>query len=115
MKKFAFLTLIAFFIFGAAPQQTIAQTLKSSQTASEFRAGYDHFSQSLEVSLASPLKRERALIQVMNGRHEAIREVVIIDIRATTFNFDMSNLPDGVYTVQVTAPSFKDAMRFKKF
>lgn len=118
MKKLAYITLIAAFVFGVQTQKGFSSdnnTFALEEIENEnVRIGYDEANQNLNLVLVSDYASERVAVQVFSGRTMVIKEMLVITDRSQTFNIDLSDLPNGAYTVMVTGRSFKLNQRIKK-
>lgn len=118
MKKLAYITLIAAFVFGVQTQKGFSSdnnTFALEEIVNEnVRIGYDEANQNLNLVLVSDYASERVAVQVFSGRTMVIKEMLVITDRSQTFNIDLSDLPSGAYTVMVTGRSFKLNQRIKK-
>lgn len=118
MKKLAYITLAAAFIFGVQPQEAFStenNILEIEESVNEqVRIGYDERKETLLLVLESNGDTERALVQVEQNGKTYIKEALMVTGRSQTFEIDMSGLPGGAYTASVVAPSFKAVTRFKK-
>ena len=118
MKKLAYITLIAAFIFGVQTQEAFSSELNAFEMEERgeghARIGYDDNSETLTLVLATAGMKERVIVQVLSDRNVVIKEMFMVTGRAQTFEIDMAGLPGGAYTVQVTSKSLKETTRIKK-
>ncbi len=118
MKKLAYITLIAAFIFGTQPQEAFSTESNvfemEERGEAQVRIGYDDNSQTLTLVMATAGAKERVIVQVLSDRNVVLQEVYMVTSRTQTFEIDMAGLPEGAYTVNVTSKSFKESTRIKK-
>lgn len=118
MKKLAYITLIAAFIFGVQTQKAFSTELNAFEMEERgeghARIGYDDAAEKLTISMATAVERERVIVQVISNRNIVIQEVFLVTNRTQTFEIDMAGVPGGAYTVLVKSKFFKESTRIKK-
>lgn len=119
MKKLAYITLIAAFVFGVQTQEAFSSENNAIEIErggkGEARAAFDQNSEILHVSMHVAGGRERVQILVYNSNGNVVaKEAVVATSRGLDVQIDLAGTPGGAYAVKVVSESIKMSTRFKK-
>lgn len=119
MKKLAYITLIAAFVFGVQPQEAFSTENNAIDMEKggkgEARIAFDQNSETLLVSMRTAGAKESVQIYVANAKGTVVaKEIAVVGGQGFDLKMDLRGLPGGVYQVKVISQSIRMGDRFKK-
>ena len=119
MKKLAYITLIAAFIFGVQTQQAFSATdnaevevVKSER--GEAKVVYNYKTETLILSLRTAHGTEKVMVTVAHNNAIVAKEVLLAAGRMRDYHIDLAGMPAGEYQVKVSSKTIALGERFKK-